>query len=131
MTIDKEFFSYFLILHKNKTIQIACPYGLILEFIPFFPSLSHLKNHCRSSITLPYKISFFCVWVVLFNFFSVEKTFANFWKISLFAKITFANFDFTFFLGINFREKGPKSRKSRKFLPAKVSALKVITNTRS
>ena len=32
------------------------------------------------------------------------------------------------FSGINFREIGQKSRKSRKFLPAKVSSVKVYNN---
>ena len=48
-------------------------------------------------------------------FFKLFKKFRGF-------KITFANFSLNFLPGINVRENGPKSRKSRKFLPAKVSA---------
>ena len=45
---------------------------------------------------------------------------------------TFAFCCFEISKGINFREKGPKTRKTRKFLPTKVSALKVehINNIR-
>ena len=62
---------------------------------------------------------------LIFRFFVVEKTFANFENSLLLVKKTFANFDFTFLLGTNFREKEQKSRKSRKFVPAKVCAPKV------
>ena len=60
------------------------------------------------------------------SFFSREKTFA-FLKLSMISREkTFAFCCFEISKGINFREKGPKTRKTRKFLPAKVSALKVI-----
>ena len=68
----------------------------------------------------------FFVFLPYFWFLKIWKNFRDFWKSLFFAKITFANFSFNFLLGINFRENGLKSRKSRKFLPAKVSALKVI-----
>ena len=48
-----------------------------------------------------------------FSIISREKTFAFRW--------------FQIFKGINFRENGQNSRKMRKFLPAKVSALKVLS----
>ena len=55
-----------------------------------------------------------------------KKTFVTFGKSLFFAKITFANFSFNFLLGRNFCEKGPKSRKSRNFLPVKVSVFIVF-----
>ena len=61
-----------------------------------------------------------------FLVFKLWKNFCGFWKNLFVAKITFANFSFNFLPGINFRENGRKSRKSRKFLHAKVSALKVV-----
>ena len=59
------------------------------------------------------------------DFFIVEKTFAVCEKFLFSKEKTFVIFRFTIFEGRNFRENGQKSRKSRKFLPAKVSAPKV------
>ena len=88
-----------------------------------------LKNlfYCLSwkhTLGLNYFTLFF-VFPSYFRFFKFGKKFRDFWKSFFFAKITFANFSSNFLLGINFRENGAKSRKSRKFLPAKFSALKV------
>ena len=55
-----------------------------------------------------------------------KKTFAFYEKILFSEEKTFAIFRFTIFEGRNFRENGQNSRKSQKFLPAKVSAPKVI-----
>ena len=60
------------------------------------------------------------------DFFIVEKTFAFYEKFLFSEEKTFAIFCFTIFEGRNFRENGQKSRKSRKFLSAKVSASKVL-----
>ena len=60
-----------------------------------------------------------------FGFFIVEKTFAFYEKNLFSEEKTFAIFRFTIFEGRNFRENGQKSRKSWKFLPAKVSAPKI------
>ena len=60
------------------------------------------------------------------DFFIVEKTFAFYEKFLFSEEKTFAIFRFTIFEGRNFCENGQKSRKSRKFLPAKVSAPKVM-----
>ena len=57
------------------------------------------------------------------DFFIVEKTLAFYEKFLFSEEKTFAIFGFTIFEGRNFRENGQKSLKSRKFLPAKVSAL--------
>ena len=60
------------------------------------------------------------------RFFLREKTFA-FLKLSTISREkTFAFCCFEISKGIDFREKGPKTRKTRKFLPAKVSAHKVV-----
>ena len=60
------------------------------------------------------------------KFFSREKTFA-FLKLSMISREkTFVFCCFEISKGINFREKGPRTRKTRKFLPTKVSALKVF-----
>ena len=50
-------------------------------------------------------------------------------KNFVFAKITFANFLLTVLPSINFREKSPKSQKSRKFLFSKLFALKVFLSS--
>ena len=60
------------------------------------------------------------------DFFIVEKTFAFHEKFLFSEEKTFAIFCFTIFEGRNFHENGEKSQKSRDFLPAKVSAPKVI-----
>ena len=65
-----------------------------------------------------------------FRFFKLAKNFCDFGKVFFFAKITFANFFFDFLLGINFRENGPKSRRSQKFLPVKVSSLNLFNQFR-
>ena len=58
-------------------------------------------------------------------FFYGEKTFA-FWKISMISREkTFAFWWFRISKSINFREKDQKTRKTRKLMPAKVSAPKV------
>ena len=55
-----------------------------------------------------------------------EKTFAS-QQFSVISRAqTFANFDLRLCLGRNFREKCQKTRKLRNFLPAKVSAPKVV-----
>ena len=56
----------------------------------------------------------------------MEETFAC-RELSVISRAkTFANSEFRFCLGRNFREKCKKTRKSRKFLPANVSAPKVF-----
>ena len=62
------------------------------------------------------------------DFFIVEKTFAFYEKFLFSEEKTFAIFHFTILEGRNFRENGQKSRKLRKFQPAKVSAPKVGGN---
>ena len=59
------------------------------------------------------------------NCFIVGKTFTFYEKFLFSEYKTFAIFRFTIFEGRNIGENGQKSRKSRKFLPAKVSAPKV------
>ena len=73
-------------------------------------SLYYTFVHCKSFVS---------------DFLIVEKTFAVCEKILFSKEKTFAIFRFTIFQGRNFRENGQKSRKSQKFLPAKVSAPKV------
>ena len=64
-------------------------------------------------------------------FFSVKKTF-TFLKFSMISREkNFAFFCFEISPGINFRELGSKTRKTRKFLPAKISALKVSSVSKS
>ena len=60
------------------------------------------------------------------DFFIVEKTFAFYENFLFSEEKTFAIFRITIFEGRNFCENGQKSRKSRKFLPAKISAPKVF-----
>ena len=71
--------------------------------------------------------SLFCTFVscksFVSDFFIVEKTFAFYEKFLFSEEKTFAIFRITIFEGRNFRENG---QKSRNFLPAKVSAPKVI-----
>ena len=61
------------------------------------------------------------------QFFLKGNNFRVFKIIHNFAEKTFAFLGFQIFKGINFRENGQNSRKTRNFLPAKVSALKVST----
>ena len=62
----------------------------------------------------------------------LRKKFGKNFRESLFkrnfVKKTFANFSFTIFRGTNFREYVQNSRKTQKFLPAKLCALKVNVN---
>ena len=75
--------------------------------------------------------SLYCTFVLcksfVSDFFSIEKTFAFYEKFLFSEEKAFAIIRFTIFEGRNFRENGQKSRKLQKFLPAKVSAPKVVS----
>ena len=83
-----------------------------------------LKNVHRTKLFL----HFFLCSNLIFNFSNFEKTFAIFRKVYFSRKQLFENLPFNCLPDINFRENGPRSRKSRKFLPAKVSARESIHN---
>ena len=80
-----------------------------------------MKRSCPPYIVLLSPVN------LLFRIFLLlKKTFAFYEKFLFSEEKTFAIFRFTIFEGRNFRENGQKLRKSRKFLPAKVSAPKVV-----
>ena len=80
-----------------------------------------MKRSCPPYIVLLSPVN------ILFRIFLLlKKTFAFYEKFLFSEEKTFAIFRFTIFEGRNFRENGQKLRKPRKFLPAKVSAPKVV-----
>ena len=89
-----------------------------------------MKLSERSSIMKKKLSSLYCTFVscksFVSDFFIVEQTIAFYEKFLFSEERTFAISRFTIFEGRNFRKNEPKSPKSRKFLPAKVSAPKVV-----
>ena len=77
-------------------------------------------------VVLP--ILYFCVlYIFCFGFFHCWKNFRVLWKIFIFGEKNFRDFSFYYFWKQKHSRKSAKITKSRKSLPAKVSAPKVFT----